>query len=107
MSEAAEGDWTFDGKTVRLTSKPMPKLPSFELVRDDPAPKGEIVMTMEADTAHKFWLGNLNVPLALAKRKVKVDGNLTKMMGLLPAIGPAYARYAEYLKANGRADLAG
>jgi hypothetical protein len=47
VSEAAEGDWKFDGKTVRLTSNPMPKLPSFELVRDDPAPKGEVVMTME------------------------------------------------------------
>lgn len=48
ISEEAAGDWTFDGKTVWLTSRPMPKLPSFELVRDDPAPKGEIAMTMEA-----------------------------------------------------------
>jgi len=47
VSEAAEGDWTFDGKTVRLTSRPMPKLPNFELVRDDPAPKGELTMTLE------------------------------------------------------------
>jgi hypothetical protein len=47
VSEEAEGDWTFDGKTVRLTSRPMPKLPSFELVRDDPAPKGELAMTLE------------------------------------------------------------
>jgi hypothetical protein len=47
ISEAAEGDWTSDGKIVRLTSKPMPKPPSFELVRDDPAPKGEVVMTLE------------------------------------------------------------
>jgi hypothetical protein len=47
VSEQAEGEWTFDGTIVRLTSKPMPKLPSFELVRDDPAPKGEVVMTVE------------------------------------------------------------
>jgi hypothetical protein len=47
VSEQAEGDWTFDGTTVHLTSKPMPKLPSFELVRDDPAPKGELRMTVE------------------------------------------------------------
>ena len=47
VSEGAEGDWTFDGKTVRLTSNPMPKSPSFELVRDDPAPKGELYMTLE------------------------------------------------------------
>jgi hypothetical protein len=47
VSEQAEGDWTFDGATVRLTSKPMPKPPSFELVRDDPAPMGELAITME------------------------------------------------------------
>jgi hypothetical protein len=47
VDEEAEGDWTFDGKTVRLTSNPMPKAPSFELVRDDPAPKGELSMTLE------------------------------------------------------------
>lgn len=47
VDEEAKGDWTFDGKTVRLTSKPMPKQPSFELVRDDPAPAGELYMTLE------------------------------------------------------------
>lgn len=47
VDEEGEGDWTFDGKTVRLTSNPMPKAPSFELVRDDPAPKGQLYMTLE------------------------------------------------------------
>ncbi len=48
VSEHAEGDWTFDGKTLRLTTKPRPKLPSFELIRDDPAPVGDLEMTLEA-----------------------------------------------------------
>lgn len=39
VDEEGKGNWTFDGKTVRLTSNPMPKAPSFELVHDDPAPK--------------------------------------------------------------------
>lgn len=47
VDEEAEGDWTFDGKTVRLTSNPMPKSPLFTLVRDDPAPKGEVWITVE------------------------------------------------------------
>jgi hypothetical protein len=47
VSEQAEGDWTSDGKTVWLTANPMPKPPSFELVRDDPAPKGEVTLTVE------------------------------------------------------------
>ena len=47
VSEGAEGDWTFDGKRVHLTSNPMPRSPSFELVRDDPAPRGELYMSLE------------------------------------------------------------
>ena len=47
VDEEGAGDWTFDGKTVHLTSNPMPKAPSFELVRDDPAPKGQLFMTLE------------------------------------------------------------
>jgi hypothetical protein len=47
VSEGAEGNWTFDGKTVRLTSNPMPRAPQFTLVRDDPAAKGEVWITVE------------------------------------------------------------
>ena len=47
VSEQAEGDWAFDGKTVRLTTRPAPHQPNFELVRDDPAPVGEVVITLE------------------------------------------------------------
>lgn len=47
VSEQAEGDWTFDGKSVRLTTRPKPKPPSFELVRDDPAPQGEVTVAIE------------------------------------------------------------
>src|SRR3954469_22483564 len=48
VSEHAEGSWTFDGKTVRLTTTPRPNAPRFELVRDDPAPAGDLAMILEA-----------------------------------------------------------
>lgn len=48
VSEQAEGDWSFDGKAVRLTTMPKPNPPSFELVRDDLAPAGEVAMALEA-----------------------------------------------------------
>jgi len=47
VDEEGEGIWTFDGKAVLLTSKPMPKEPSFELVHDLPAPKGELYLALE------------------------------------------------------------
>jgi len=47
VSEHAEGDWSFDGKAVRLTTRPAPQPSSFELVRDDPAPAGELAISIE------------------------------------------------------------
>ena len=47
VSEQAEGRWTSDGKAVRLTTAPGPKQPTFELVRDDPAPAGQLTVTIE------------------------------------------------------------
>jgi len=47
ISEGAEGDWTFDGTSVHLTSKPMPKEPTFDLVRDRPAPRCTLSLTVD------------------------------------------------------------
>lgn len=47
LDEESAGEWVFDGRRVLLTSNPMPRMPSFELVRDDPAPKGELYMRLE------------------------------------------------------------
>jgi len=58
VSESATGDWTFDGKAVRLTSNPMPRSPSFELVRDDPAPKGEVWLSVEKTGFE--WTGRID-----------------------------------------------
>jgi hypothetical protein len=46
VSEHAEGDWTFDGKNIRLTTRPLPNRPRFELVRDDVAPAGELTVEL-------------------------------------------------------------
>ncbi len=62
----------------------------------------EVELTMSADDGHRFWLGQLNLPVALAKRKIKVGGGVTKLMGLVPALQPAYALYRKHLAELGR-----
>lgn len=47
LDEEAAGDWRYDGKSLRLTTRPIPKRPSFELVRDDPAPRGQLYLKLE------------------------------------------------------------
>lgn len=64
----------------------------------------EVELTMAADDGHKFWLGQLNLPVALARRKVKVSGGVAKLMGLVPALQPAYGLYQKHLADIGRAE---
>ena len=44
----------------------------------------EVVMTMEADTAHRFWLGKVNVTVALARGQMKAKGPVAKILKLVP-----------------------
>ena len=65
----------------------------------------DLEMIQSADTAHRFWLGQLNVPGALATRKVVARGPVTKALKLLPAIKPAFPIYAQVLREEGHAAL--
>ena len=65
----------------------------------------EIVMSMEADTAHKFWLGNVNVTMALAKGQMKAKGPVAKILKLVPLTKPIFPRYRAMLEQDGREDL--
>jgi len=64
--------------------------------------EAEVDLTMSAEDGHRFWLGQLNLPVALAKRKVKVSGGVTRLMGLVPALQPAYELYRKHLVGIGR-----
>lgn len=65
----------------------------------------EVVMTMEADTAHRFWLGNVNVTVALARGQMKAKGPVAKILKLLPLVKPVFPRYRAQLEEDGRKDL--
>jgi putative sterol carrier protein len=65
----------------------------------------EIVMTMEADTAHRFWLGKVNVTMALAKGQMKAKGPVAKILKLVPLVKPVFPRYEKMLEEANRDDL--
>jgi putative sterol carrier protein len=66
----------------------------------------EVVMSMDADTAHKFWLGKVNVTVALARGQVEATGPVAKVLKLVPLVKPVFPRYKEKLQQSGRGDLA-
>jgi putative sterol carrier protein len=65
----------------------------------------EVVMSMEADTAHKFWLGKVNVTVALARGQMKAKGPVAKILKLVPLVKPVFPRYRKMLEDAGRNDL--
>ena len=65
----------------------------------------EVVMAMEADTAHRFWLGQVNVTVALARGQMKAQGPVAKILKLVPLTKPIFPRYEAKLRAAGREDL--
>jgi putative sterol carrier protein len=65
----------------------------------------EVVMSMEADTAHLFWLGKVNVTVALARGQIKAKGPVAKILKLVPLTKPIFPRYKAQLEADGHQDL--
>ena len=65
----------------------------------------DVTMAMEADTAHKFWLGQVNVTVALARGQIKAKGPVAKILKLVPLTKPVFPRYKAQLEAQGRDDL--
>ena len=65
----------------------------------------EVVMSMEADTAHRFWLGKVNVTVALARGQIKAKGPVAKILKLVPLVKSVFPRYRALLEQDGREDL--
>jgi pyruvate/2-oxoglutarate/acetoin dehydrogenase E1 component/TPP-dependent pyruvate/acetoin dehydrogenase alpha subunit len=61
----------------------------------------DLEMIQSGDIAHRFWMGNLSIPRALATREVISRGPVAKALKLLPALKPAYPLYAEVLRQLG------
>ena len=63
--------------------------------------RADVTMQLAGDVCHAFWKKDLNLPVALAMRKIKSKGNIAKVMKLLPIVKPAYELYPVYMKQHG------
>jgi hypothetical protein len=53
----------------------------------------EVVMSMEADVAHRYFLGEVDVTVALARGQILAEGPVSKILAVLPAVEPLLPRY--------------
>ncbi|MGK0289779.1 MAG: alcohol dehydrogenase [bacterium] len=65
----------------------------------------ELTMTMDADFAHAFWHGEVNILVALTQKKITTRGRLPKGLKLLPILKPAFRKYPEFLEQEGYSHL--
>ena len=62
-------------------------------------------LEMRADTAHRFWLGKVNVALAMARGHIKTKGKVSAVMKVVPITKPLFTTYENILRDAGRDDL--
>jgi hypothetical protein len=74
-----------------------------ESLESGPAPMS--TMSMTADTGNGYWQGKVNLPMAMAKKTIKVNGNVASLLKLAPLGKKLYPRYIDRLKTEGRDDL--
>jgi hypothetical protein len=60
---------------------------------DDVEWEPKVQMTMSSETANRYFQGKENVPLALARRRIKAGGDVKAALSLIPITKPIYARY--------------
>jgi hypothetical protein len=65
----------------------------------------DATMTMSSEDANLFWQGKVNLPLAMARKKIVVDGKMSALLKLVPQTKPLFATYIGLLERDGRSDL--
>jgi len=85
-------------------------MPAKKVLYGDDArngPKPVVQMSMAADVGHQFWLGNVNIPIAISKGQMRAKGPVPKILKLVPLAKSLFPKYKEMLIQNGRSDIAG
>lgn len=59
------------------------------------ADDADVRLTMAADTADRFWRGEYNLAVGLAKGQVKAKGPVSKILKLVPLTKPIFPMYRE------------
>ena len=77
--------------------------PKVEVIDDNTEPAADVVLTMPADIAHRYWLGEYNLAVGLAKGQVKAKGPVSKILKLVPITAPLFPTYRELVEEHEKA----
>jgi SCP-2 sterol transfer family protein len=65
---------------------------------DDVDWEPKVQMTMDSEVANKYFQGKENVPIAIARRRIKSSGDMKAALKLIPITKPVFPRYRAMLE---------
>ncbi|MDP4672177.1 MAG: hypothetical protein NWS55_00990 [Solirubrobacteraceae bacterium] len=60
----------------------------------------KVKLTMSSEVANRYFQGKENVPVAIARRRIKAGGDVKSALALIPITKPVYALYRSMLEAD-------
>ena len=64
---------------------------------DDVDWEPKVKMEMSSEVANRYFQGKENVPMAVARRRIKTSGDLKAALALIPITKPIYEQYRDYV----------
>jgi hypothetical protein len=64
---------------------------------DDVAWEPKVKMTMNSETANRYFQGKENVAIAIARRRIKAGGDVKAALAIIPITKPLFAAYREMI----------
>lgn len=66
----------------------------------------KVTLEMTADVANRYFQGRENIPLAVARGRIRLlDGDLRDVLDLLPIVLPFHPKWVRHLKSSGQLHL--
>ena len=87
--------------TVNAKDKPTQPDAYVDVIHGPCSLKPQVSMSMNADVAHAFWHGKVNLIAALSRKQIVAQGPIPKILKLLPAVEPLYKAYPALLREKG------
>ena len=67
---------------------------------DDVDWEPKVRMAMSSETANKYFQGKENVPIAIARRRIKAGGDVKAALSLIPVTKPVYKQFTALVEAE-------
>lgn len=94
-----------DPEAVVLVDCASSKVVTGDSVAGGVEPNVELFMT--SDVGHEYWLGKVNVSVALAKGIMRAKGPVPRILKLVPLTKHVFPRYVKMIDDSGRVELKG